>query len=101
MTTSTRVFNYIVERNWRIRFVKQNELANNTRALHKIFKQSAKQTHLIAATDMNAHQGSFFQIAESVNSQHGGISEMLYASSLAPAGSGAMYKEQMDDTFQS
>lgn len=80
-------------------FVQQKELANNTRALHKTSEQSAKQTHSIAATEMNARQGSFFQIAESVNSQLGGISGMLYASSLGPAGSGAMDKEQMDDTF--
>lgn len=80
-------------------FVQQKELANNTKALHKTSEQSAKQTHSIAATEMNARQGSFFQIAESVKSQLGGISGMLYASSLGPAGSGAMNKEQMDDAF--
>lgn len=80
-------------------FVQQKELANNTKALHKTSEQSAKQTHSIAATEMNARQGSFFQIAESVKNQLGGISGMLYASSLGPAGTGAMDKEQMDDGF--
>ncbi len=44
-------------------------------------------------------RGVFFQIAESVKNQLGGISGMLYASSLGPAGSGAMDKAQMDDCF--
>ncbi len=44
-------------------------------------------------------QETFFKIAESVKQQLGGISGMLYVSSLGPPGSGRMNREQMDDYF--
>ena len=80
-------------------FVQQQELANNTRALHRTSEQSAMQTHSIAATEMNARQETFFKIVESVKQQLGGISGMLYASSQGPVGSGKMTREQMDEGF--
>ena len=49
---------------------------------------------------MNARQGTFFKIKESVNQQLGGISGMLYASSKGPAGSGEMTREQQDEYFK-
>ena len=80
-------------------FIQQRELAKNTRELQRTSEQSAKQTHSIAATEMNARQETFFKIAESVKHQLGGISGMLYVSALGPTGSGAMSREQMDDHF--
>lgn len=80
-------------------FIQQQELANNTQELRRTSEQSAIQTQAIAATEMNARQETFFKIAESVKQQLGGISGMLYASSLGPPGSGRMNREQMDDYF--
>lgn len=57
------------------------------------------QTHAIAATEMNARQGTFFKIAESVKTQLGGISGMLFISGLGPVGSGRFDRAQMDDYF--
>ena len=69
-------------------FIQQQELANNTEALRKTSEQSEIQTQAIAATEMNARQGTFFQIAESVRHQLGGISGMLLVSGVGPVGSG-------------
>lgn len=80
-------------------FIQQRELANNTEALQKTSEQSEKQTHAIAATEMNARQESFFKIAENVKYQLGGISGMLFISGLGPAGSGRIDREQVDDLF--
>lgn len=80
-------------------FIQQQELANNTEALRKTSEQSEKQTHAIAATEMNARQESFFKIAQSVKYQLGGISGMLYISGLGPVGSGRVDREQMDRLF--
>ena len=80
-------------------FIQQQELANNTDALRKTSEQSAIQTQAIAATEMNARQGTFFKIAESVKHQLGGISGMLLVSSLGPVGSGRISRDQMDELF--
>ncbi len=80
-------------------FIQQRELANNTEALRKTSEQSEKQTQAIAATEMNARQETFFKIAENVKQQLGGISGMLLASSMGPAGSGGFGREQLDDYF--
>lgn len=82
-------------------FIQQRELANNTEALHRTSEQSVMQTQAIAATEMNARQETFFKIAESVKHQLGGISGMLYVSSMGPAGDGQMSREQMDEYFAS
>lgn len=81
-------------------FIQQRELANNSEALHKSSEQSEKQTLAIAATEMNARQGTFFKIKENVYQQLGGISGMLYSSSIGPAGTGDMSREEMDDHFK-
>lgn len=80
-------------------FIQQRELANNTEAIRKSSEQSEKQTLAIAATEMNARQETFFKIAENVEHQLGGISGMLLMSSIGPAGSGRINREQMDDLF--
>lgn len=80
-------------------FIQQRELANNTEALRKTSEQSEKQTQAIAATEMNARQGTFFKIAENVKHQLGGISGMLYTSGLGPVGSGRFDRAQMDEYF--
>jgi hypothetical protein len=80
-------------------FIQQRELSRNTKELQRTSEQSAMQTHSIAATEMNARQGTYFKIAESVKHQLGGISGMLYISALGPPGSGVMNQEQMDEHF--
>ena len=81
-------------------FMQQRELANNTEALKRTSEQSEKQTQAIAATEMNARQETFFKIAESVKSQLGGISGMLFASGLGPVGSNRFNREEIADMFQ-
>ena len=81
-------------------FIQQRELANNTEVLRQTSEQSAKQTQAIAATEMNARQETYFKIKENVYHQLGGISGMLYSSTVGPAGSGEMSREQMDDNFK-
>lgn len=63
-------------------FIQQRELADNTEVLRQTSIQSEKQTQAIAATEMNARQETFFKIAENVRNQLGGISGMLYISSM-------------------
>ena len=81
-------------------FIQQRELANNSEALRRSSEQSEKQTLAIAATEMNARQGTFFKIKENVYQQLGGISGMLYSSSIGPAGTGEMTREEMDENFK-
>lgn len=80
-------------------FIQQRELANNTDAMRRTVEQSVKQTQAIAATEMNARQGTFFKIAEDVKTQLAGISGMLFMSGLGPVGSGRFDRQQMDDMF--
>ncbi len=80
-------------------FVQQKELADNTEVLRQTSIQSEKQTQAIAATEMNARQGTFFKIADSVRRQLGGISGMLFISSFG-ASEGQIYsKEKLDDMW--
>ena len=81
-------------------FIQQRELAANSEALRKTSEQSEMQTAAIAATEMNARQETFFKIREAVYQQLGGISGMLYSSSVGPAGSGEMSREEMDAYFK-
>lgn len=81
-------------------FIQQQELANNTAAIHRTSEQSEIQTQAIAATEMNARQGTFFKIAESVRHQLGGISGMLLVSGLGPVGSGRINRDQTDELFR-
>ena len=80
-------------------FVQQKELADNTEVLRQTSIQSEKQTQAIAATEMNARQGTFFKIADSVRRQLGGISGMLFISSFG-ASEGQLYsKEKLDEMW--
>ncbi len=81
-------------------FIQQRELANNSKAIRKASKQSEKQTAAIAATEMNARQETFFKIKENVDHQLGGISGMLYSSSMGTVGSGEMTREETDANFK-
>ena len=81
-------------------FMQQRELANNTEALKRTSEQSEKQTLAIAATEMNARQGTFFKIAGSVKHQLGGISGMLFASGLGPVGSNRFDRDAIDAMFE-
>jgi len=80
-------------------FIQQRELANNTEAIRRTSEQSEKQTQAIAATEMNARQETFFTIADGVKHQLGGISGMLLMSSVGPAGSARIDRDQMDNMF--
>lgn len=80
-------------------FIQQRELADNTEAILRTAEQSEKQTLAIAATEMNARQETFFTIADGVKNQLGGISGMLLMSSVGPAGSGRIDREQFDGFF--
>jgi len=80
-------------------FIQQRELARNTEELRKTSEQSEKQTQAIAATEMNARQGTFFKIADNVKHQLGGISGMLFVGGLGPVGSGRFARDQMDEYF--
>lgn len=81
-------------------FIQQKELAANSEALRRTSVQSEKQTQAIAATEMNARQETFFKIRDSVYQQLGGVTGLLYTSSMGPAGTGLMSVEEMDATFQ-
>ncbi len=81
-------------------FIQQRELANNSEALRRTSEQSEKQTLTIAATEMNARQETFFKIKENVHQQLGGITGMLYSSSMGPPGTGKMSREKMDEHFK-
>jgi len=81
-------------------FIQQRELANNSKAIRKASKQSEKQTAAIAATEMNARQETFFKIKENVSHQLGGITGMLYSSSMGSVGSGDMSREETDANFK-
>jgi hypothetical protein len=80
-------------------FIQQRELVNNTEAIRRTSEQSEKQTLAIAATEMNARQETFFQIAEGVRTQLSGISGMLFISGLGPVGSGRFDRDQIDHMF--
>lgn len=80
-------------------FIQQRELANNTAVLRESTDQSIQQTKAIAATEMNARQETFFKIADNVRHQLGGISGMLYSSSVGPVGDRSMTREEMNDYF--
>ena len=81
-------------------FIQQRELASHAEALRKTSEQSEKQTLAIAATEMNARQGTFFKIKQNVDHQLGGIAGMLYASTKGPAGSGELGRKEMDACFK-
>jgi len=66
-------------------FIQQRELARHADELRR--------------STENARQDTFFKIAENVKNQLGGITGMLFASSLGTAGSGRYDRKQMDELF--
>jgi len=66
-------------------FIQQRELARHADELRR--------------STENARQDSFFNIAENVKYQLGGITGMLFASGLGTAGSGRYDRDQMDELF--
>ena len=80
-------------------FMQQKELANNTEVLQRTSLQSEIQTQAIAATEMNARQGTFFKIAEAVRRQLGAIVGLLFVSSMGPPGNGKYNREQMAELW--
>lgn len=80
-------------------FIQQKELADNTEVLRQTSIQSEKQTQAIAATEMNARQGTFFKIAENVKGQLGGISGMLFISGFGASEGQIFPKEKIDNMW--
>lgn len=61
-------------------FIQQRELASNTEALKQTNLNSAKQTEVLAATELRARQSAFFQIAENVRRQTGNLAGIIVRS---------------------
>ena len=80
-------------------FIQQRELADNTEVLRQTSIQSEKQTQAIAATEMNARQETFFKIAENVRSQLGGISGMLFISSMGATEGQLVSKKRVEELW--
>ncbi len=80
-------------------FIQQRELADNTEVLRQTSIQSEKQTQAIAATEMNARQETFFKIAENVRSQLGGITGMLFISSMGASEGQLVSKKRMEELW--
>lgn len=80
-------------------FIQQRELADNTEVLRQTSIQSEKQTQAIAATEMNARQETYFKIAESVRSQLGGISGMLFISCMGSTEGQRVPKDRISEMW--
>ncbi|MGB5719690.1 MAG: hypothetical protein WBM34_03285 [Woeseiaceae bacterium] len=80
-------------------FIQQRELADNTEVLRQTSIQSEKQTQAIAATEMNARQETFFKIADNVRGQLGGITGMLFLSSMGASEGQVVSKERFGDLW--
>jgi hypothetical protein len=80
-------------------FIQQKELADNTEVLRQTSIQSEKQTQAIAATEMNARQEAFFTIAENVCGQLGGITGMLFISSMGASEGQLVPKERLAEMW--
>ena len=80
-------------------FIQQKELADNTEVLRQTSIQSEKQTQAIAATEMNARQGTYFKIAESVKGQLGGTAGMLFISCMGASEGQIVSKERIAEMW--
>ena len=80
-------------------FIQQRELADNTEVLRQTSIQSEKQTQAIAATEMNARQETFFKIAENVRNQLGGITGMLFISSMGASEGQRVSRERIEELW--
>lgn len=81
-------------------FIQQSVLAENNEELRRNNLHSEKQTLTIAATEMNARQGTFFKIAESTRKQLGSISGLLFISSQGPVGNSNYSSEALADIWK-
>lgn len=81
-------------------FIQQSVLAENNEELRRNNLNSEKQTQAIAATEMNARQGTFFEIATSTRRQLGSISGLLFISSQGPAGNSNYSSEDLADVWK-
>jgi len=80
-------------------FIQQSVLAENNEELRRNNLHSEKQTHAIAATELNARQETFFKIYENARRQLGAISGLLFISSQGPVGNQKYSEEQLNDIW--
>ena len=81
-------------------FIQQSVLAENNEELRRNNLHSEKQTQAIAATEMNARQGTFFKISEATHRQLGAITGLLFISSQGPVGNGNYSADQIREIWQ-
>ena len=81
-------------------FIQQSVLAENNEELRRNNLNSEKQTQAIAATEMNARQGTFFKIADSTRRQLGSISGLLFLSSQGPGGNNNYSSEDLAEVWK-
>ena len=81
-------------------FIQQSVLAQNNEELRRTNLQSEKQTHAIAATELNARQETFFKIAEATRRQLGAISGLLFISSQGPIGDNKISVEELAEVWK-
>lgn len=78
-------------------FIQQRELASNTEALKQTNLNSAKQTEVLAATELRARQSAFFQIAENVRRQTGNLAGLIVRSLENEQGEKVVSDDQMKE----
>ena len=81
-------------------FIQQSVLAENNEELRRNNLHSEKQTQAIAATEMNARQGTFFEIATSTRRQLGSISGLLFISSQGATGNSRYSSEDLAEIWK-
>ena len=77
-------------------FIQQSVLAEDNEETRRNNLHSEKQTQAIAATEMNARQETFFNIAESTRRQLGSIAGLLFLSPQSPIGNENYTSEDME-----
>ena len=81
-------------------FIQQSVLAENNEELRRNNLHSEKQTQAIAATELNARQGTFFKIAENTRRQLGSIAGILFISSQGPVGNNNFSSEEIAELWK-
>ena len=87
-------------------FLQQKELEQNTEALRaqaveiqRTAEQAVIQSENLAASELHARQEAFLQIAQSVKSQLGSISGLLFISSQGASGNGSVDGMEISKLF--
>lgn len=80
-------------------FIQQKELADNTEVLRQQSLHAAEQTKAMAATEFNARQEAYFKIAQNVKGQLGGISGMLFISSMGASEGHIVSAEKLSEMW--